>query len=158
MSTKGTRTKRTGFGKRPNSRRNRGANSFLEACQEVMNREAPPLSPCELPEESKAKGAAFPETDTANSCEGADPFEYKVLFERSEDPSPEADVPTLVFANNPNMFDRTMFLVLLAGMIVSIFGWISTYVVFRKALWTSTQEKIELQERLRQYEPEEQHP
>lgn len=123
-----------------------------------MNREAPPLPPCELPEESKEKGAAFPETDTANSCKGADPFEYKVFFERAEDPSPEEDVPAPAFANDHNIFDRNMFLVLLVGMLISIFGWIGTYVVFRKVLWTSTQEKIELQERLRQYEPEEQHP
>lgn len=163
MSTKGTRTKRTGFGRRPNHKRDvygghKNDNSFLAACQEAVNREAPPLPPCELPEDSKEKGASFPETDTENSCEGSDSFEYKVLFERSEESSPEWIYPETVSTNEHNVFDRNMFLVLLVGMLISIFGWIGTYVVFRKALWSSTQEKLELQERLRQYEPEEQHP
>lgn len=159
MSTKGTRTKRTGFGRRPNHKRD--DNSFLAACQEAVSREAPPLPPCELPEDSKEKGASFPETDTENSCEGSDAFEYKVLFERSEEPSPEGIYPETVSTNEHNVFDRSMFLVLLVSMLISlisIFGWIGTYVVFRKALWSSTQEKLELQERLRQYEPEEQYP
>lgn len=130
-------------------------NAFYEACMEAVNREQPPI---ELLEESKEKGASFPETETSNSGEGADPFEYKVLFDRYEDPSPEVTVPTTAFVKDHNMFDRNMFIVLLIGMCISIFGWVSTCVVYKKVLWSSTQEKLELQERLRQYEQKEQHP
>ena len=166
MSTKGTRTKRTGFGRRPNHKRDvygghKNDNSFLAACQEAVNREAPPLPPYELPEDSKEKSVSFPETDTENFCEESDAFEYKVLFERSEVSAPEWIYPETVSTKEHNVFDRSMFLVLLVSVLISLIsicGWIGTYVVFRKALWSSTQEKLELQERLRQYEPEEQHP
>lgn len=141
---------------KPNICHGRGKiNTFFAACKEAVEREAPPLSPYELPEESKEKGAAFPATDTGNSCEGSEPFEYKVIYEREPADDPPHAVPTTVFVESHWHWERSMFLVLLIGMLISIFGWIGTYVVFRKVLWSSTQETIELRERLRQYEPEE---
>lgn len=162
MSAKGRKSKRgwsgdprhrrTSFGR---ERRGDQLHPFFAACKEVVEREAPPLPPYELPEESKEKGAAFPVTDTGNSCEGSEPFEYKVLYERDLSDGDQQTVPTTAFVQSHGHWERSMFLVLLIGMLISIFGWIGTYVVFRKVLWSSTQETIELRERLRQYEPEE---
>lgn len=156
MSRKCTRTREVayydgGFLKKRHKIANAGMNSFFAACREVMERD----QPRELPEDVNEKDESLQDTDTGNSCKVSESFEYKVIFERDSCDKATETVPTPSFVTSHWRWDRSMCFMLLMGMLISIFGWIGTYAVFRKVLWNSTQETIELRERLRKYEPEE---
>lgn len=115
-----------------------GMCDFRRACIDAVQKGYPALT--DPPQENPVKETSFPET-----------IEYDMFYEFNPVSEPENSDAKIV--ENHWRWERGMFIVLLLGMIVSICGWVGAYVVFRKALWSSTQEKLELQEKLRQYEP-----
>lgn len=120
-----------------------GMSDFRRVCMDAVQQ-----APMELTQESKDKGAAFLETGTASTSKGTELGEYKVIYEHGNFPE-TVSVPTV---GKQRRRERDVLIVLFLLTVIYICGWLCTYAVFRKALQSSTQEKIELQEKLRQYE------